>query len=165
LNIIQSIKYGDEFVFQQVFYEYHERLYFYFLGKTKSTYLAEETVQITFIKFWNYRESLNEELSVYTQLFRIASTTLIDLLRKKYTASTLVRELLKLETEPSANVVEHNIDASDTERMLYKVLQSMPPMRRKVFELSRFEGKSYNEISSELSISPKTVENHIALAI
>ena len=44
-------------------------------------------------------------------------------------------------------------------------IQAMPPMRQKVFRLSRFEHKTYREISEELSISTKTVENQIGKAL
>jgi RNA polymerase sigma-70 factor (ECF subfamily) len=41
----------------------------------------------------------------------------------------------------------------------------MPIVRRKVFLMRSIKGMSYLEIASELSISAKTVENHISLAI
>jgi len=82
LNTVYQIRSGNELVFQQVFNEYHGKLYFYILKKTNSEYMAEEVVQLSFIKLWNTRENLNEEFSISTQLFRIAKTTLIDLVRK-----------------------------------------------------------------------------------
>jgi RNA polymerase sigma-70 factor (ECF subfamily) len=44
-------------------------------------------------------------------------------------------------------------------------MQVLPEKCREVFQLSRFEEKSYKEISEELNISVKTVENHIAKAL
>ncbi|PTS94109.1 hypothetical protein DBR11_24075 [Pedobacter sp. HMWF019] len=44
-------------------------------------------------------------------------------------------------------------------------LSVLPPTRKKVFLLSRLHGYSYKEISEQLSISPRTVEKHISLAI
>jgi RNA polymerase sigma-70 factor (ECF subfamily) len=41
--MIAALKEGDEFVFESVFHEYHEKIYLYILGKTQSPYLAEET--------------------------------------------------------------------------------------------------------------------------
>jgi RNA polymerase sigma-70 factor (ECF subfamily) len=45
------------------------------------------------------------------------------------------------------------------------MIKLMPSKRRKVFILSRLEGKSYAEIAELLGISRKTVENHINLAL
>ena len=41
----------------------------------------------------------------------------------------------------------------------------MPPQRRKVFLMSRRESLSNKEIAQKLSLSEKTVERHITLAL
>ncbi len=41
----------------------------------------------------------------------------------------------------------------------------MPEQRKKIFGMSRFEGLKYKEIAKQLNISPKTVENHMGIAI
>ena len=50
-------------------------------------------------------------------------------------------------------------------RALEQAVQQLSPQRQRVFLLSRFEGKSYKEIAAEMSLSPKTVENHLLRAI
>ena len=44
-------------------------------------------------------------------------------------------------------------------------IESLPSKRRMVFRMKRIERRSVKNISSELSISSKTVENHITNAI
>jgi DNA-directed RNA polymerase specialized sigma24 family protein len=80
---IAALKEGDEFVFGEIFNEFHQKVYFYILGKTKSAYLAEEVTQLTFIKLWNNSFKLDESPPLSSQVFRIAKTTCIDLLRKE----------------------------------------------------------------------------------
>ena len=46
-----------------------------------------------------------------------------------------------------------------------QLVQSLPPQCRKVFLMSRFEEKKYQEIADELGISIKTVEVHISRAL
>lgn len=67
-----------------------------------------------------------------------------------------------------------DLDATQPDRLLqqdelYRALelavQQLSPQRQRVFLLSRFEGKSYKEIASELDLSPKTVENHLLRAV
>ena len=53
----------------------------------------------------------------------------------------------------------------ETESALQQIIGKMPPMRKLVFQLSRFEQLNYQEIAEKLKISPRTVENHIALAL
>ena len=41
----------------------------------------------------------------------------------------------------------------------------MPEIRKKVFHLNRIEGYSYQEISQQLSISVKSVDNNLSKAL
>ena len=162
LDKIVALKQNDEIVFSELFQEYHQKIYFYVLYKTESKYLAEEVTQLTFIKLWNYRHNLDESLNLSSQIFRIAKTTCIDLLRKEANKSKLAQvQKVRL----SSNGTSEDLDGKEMERKLTYAIQKMPPMRRKIFVMSRYESKSYKEISRLLSLSEKTVENHIALAL
>ncbi len=63
--LINSIRKGDELVFRQAYDLFHEKLYAYFLQKTKSDDISEELVQLTFIKLWRYRHKLNDSTSAF----------------------------------------------------------------------------------------------------
>jgi RNA polymerase sigma-70 factor (family 1) len=165
LDTIAALREGDTLIFQQVFAQYHEKLYFYILGKTKSSYLTEEAVQLTFIKLWRYRSSLNPEISLSIQLFRIARTTLIDLLRSNEYNNRIFVEMSDVNRNPQRNDVDERIDELELKKKVLKGVEQMPAMRRKIFELSRYDGMSYKEIAVELSLSVKTVEHHISLAL
>lgn len=161
MSLILSIQQGDIVAFEQVFDEYHHKLYFFVLGRTHSIYLAEETVQETFVKLWRYRSSLKEEIPISTQIFRIARTVLIDLQRKQkrqenlYKAVDLTEQSVTLQPDESVEL----------SNLIANAIRRLPPTRRTVFHLSRVEGMSNREIADALSISGKTVENHITLAI
>lgn len=162
-NTIAALKENNEIVFNEVFNDYHHKVYFYILAKTKSNYLAQEVTQLTFIKLWNYRDSLEKTLPVSTQIFRIAKTTCIDLLRKEANQAKL--SIAGKTDAHLVNIVSDIAEGKEMERRLSDAVNKLPPVRRKVFQMSRFESKSYKEISQLLSLSEKTVENHIALAI
>ena len=152
-------------IFQEVFLEYHKKLYFFILSKTRSIYLSEEVVQLSFIKLWQFKESLDEEMSLSRQIFRIGRTTLIDCLRKEKTS--LRAKLGLANTQPAflTNEVEEWLARSELNGRISREMGKMPPMRRKIFKMSRLNGMSYKEIATELCLSVKTVENHISRAI
>ncbi|HLZ89669.1 MAG TPA: sigma-70 family RNA polymerase sigma factor [Puia sp.] len=160
-NSIQEIKKGDRNAFYTVFHEYHARLYQYIYNRTGSAWYAEETVQLSFIRLWEKREGLSEQYSLSIQLFRIAKSTLIDLTRK---------EKLRDTQELSDTFIS---GPTESERLLYKeqlekvlaAMDELPARSKEVFQLSRLEDLSHKEISSQLSISPKTVEVHITKAL
>ena len=56
---------------------------------------------------------------------------------------------------PDETLLEHIREAID----------QMPPQRRKIFKMGRFEGLKYKEIASSLGISPKTVEVQMGKAL
>jgi RNA polymerase sigma-70 factor (family 1) len=159
---ITALKGGDAFIFEQVYASFHEKLYFYFLKHTRSQQLSEELLQATFVKLWCHRKNLSECHTLSEQLFRIAKTTMIDMIRK----SSKQREFLKSYTEDilqSPQVTEPN--TRDTLHHLHQEMEKLPPVRKKVFMLSRIDGLSHKEISQLLAISPKTVEVHITKAL
>ena len=162
---VARLKSDDIGVFDEVFHEYHKKLYYYVFSKTKSAYYAEEVVQLTFIKLWHCRHTLNDDIPLSSQIFRIAKTTLIDHLRKVDVSERLMGVLKLIHPSSDTNLGHEQVLQKDLQRKIEVIVSEMPPMRRKVFELSRFNGYTYKEISSQLFISVKTVENHINHAL
>ena len=116
-------------------------MYLFVLHKTRSGYIAEECTQLTFIKLWQYRASLSEELSISVQLFRIARTTMIDQLRKKSTVALPVQDI------SSGDQIWEGLHEKELNNELVRAIQQMPPVRKKVFEMSRFKGMSVDRKS------------------
>lgn len=162
MNFIKDIQEGKEAIFRQVYNQYKERLFFYFLSKTDSSYLAQELVQQTFIKLWTYREKLKPELSLDIQLFRIARTSMIDLLRKKANEK---RAVAGISIQEADNSLQTQLEARETLGRLNTALAQLPAISQKAFRLSREQGLTYHQIAETLSISPKTVEYHISNAL
>ena len=162
-NVLYNIRNGDIASFKTAYQLYHEKLYFYVIKHTQSSYLAEETVQLTFIKIWENRGGLAPDVELSQQLFRVAKSLMIDLLRKEG------RRLGPLTgiTEQTAEFVvgETDLSKKETLRQVYDTIEQMAPVRRTVFKLSRLDGRTHKEIAEQLSISPKTVENHIGRAL
>lgn len=160
--LINSIQDGNELAFRQAYDLFHEKLYSYFLHKTKSADVSEELVQLTFIKLWRFRNKLNTGLPLSRQLFRIAKTNLIDILRRHAASRTIPLQAIE-----QTDIPEENISLPIDEHKLTIVLESLvhlPPMRRRIISF-RLEGLSNKEIADCLSISKKTVENQVNRAV
>jgi RNA polymerase sigma-70 factor (ECF subfamily) len=165
LNTIAALREGDEIIFEAVFHEYHERIYAYILRKTQSPYLAEETTQLTFIKLWQHRAGLSDQYDLFTQLFRIARTTMIDLLRKQHSHQLLWEKAGKEMAGVERGKAIEQLAEKELRAKLMVIISKMPPVRRQIFTMSRIEHMSAREIAAALSLSVKTVEGHITKAI
>ena len=162
---IKELKDGEEFYFRQVFDQYHQKLYFFILYKTKSEYIAEEVVQMAFTKLWQCRQTLQEEYTISTQLFRIATTILIDFLRKYHHKDAVTARLDVLDIEKGVDSTTEKMRGAELQKRISEAINDMPPVRKQVFEMSREQGMSYREIAATLSVSSKTVETHIYKAL
>lgn len=160
--IVTELKTGSEAALKRLFDEHQQAVYYYVFEKTKSEYCSKEVVQLSFIKLWNYRQHLKEDVDISYQLFRIARTTMIDEVRKiQRNKNVVTGAAFKVQAED----MEEEIYCNDTRKKLQQLVALMPSVRQQVFYLSRFNNYSHKEIARALSISPKTVESHIHLAI
>jgi RNA polymerase sigma factor (sigma-70 family) len=160
--LINSIRAGDELAFRQAYDLFHEKLYAWFLLKTKSADVSKELVQLTFIKLWRFRNTLNATLSLSRQIFRIAKTSLIDILRQHAVSRTVPLQAIE-QTDSSSVMVALPADDDQLTAVL-ESLAHLPPMRRRIIRF-RLEGLSNKEIADSLSISKKTVENQVNRAV
>jgi RNA polymerase sigma-70 factor (ECF subfamily) len=158
--LIINLQKGSEEAFKSVYDQYHKKLYFYFLRKLKSEIASEDLVQDTFIRLWRYRQQLNSELPVSIQLFRMARTLSIDVLRKN--AINRVHSVASADISLLADSLQEPFPAESSPAItqIKQSLVYLSPMRRKIIE-QRLEGFSNPEIANNLSISQKTVENHL----
>ena len=63
------------------------------------------------------------------------------------------------------DLIEEKIHAEDLELLIVMSIEKMPPQRKKIFKMSRFEHLSNDEIAQQLNISKRTVESHISQAM
>jgi len=160
--MIEAIKRGDAFAYEQAFVQYRDKVYFYFLKKTRSAEDAKDLLQTTFLKLWKYRNSLSEDYLLEQHLFQIARTVFIDYMRHENKVVKVKRTVHeRLEQSPRI----YTSTDFDLQAHLIKALSSMPELRKKVFELNRLQGYSYKEVAEILSISIKAVDNNLSKAL
>lgn len=59
---------------------------------------------------------------------------------------------------------EDLIAVNDLKALIDEIVESLPKKCQLVFKMSRFENLSIQEISKEMNISTRTVENHLTKA-
>lgn len=160
--VISAFKKGDENAFKTIYNDYKKPLSAFINSYTKNQAQTDDIIQETFIKLWRVRNSLNENKSIVSFLYKIAYNEFIDNYRK------VKREESKLDGWKYKQLMEI-VDVDDDVRkqkitLLLKAIDKLPPRCKAIFMMSKFEQLKYVEIAENLDISVKTVESQMGKA-
>lgn len=161
-ELLQQIARGNETAFKQIVDVYWTKVYGQALAYCKSAPQAEELTQDTFIAIWMNRQKLPDVTNFAGYLYMIARHKLLNVIRQKLTTTTTVDNIPLEETNWRPDIQLEYRQAYD---QLMQGMEALPPMRKKVFMMSRLEGKSYDQIATELQVSRNTVKEHIVKAL
>ena len=162
--LVTSLRNGDITSFDKLFAKYSEKLYLFAVGYLKKQEDAEGLVQEVFIKVWEKRIELREDLSFKSFLFTIAYNTIIDHFRK-WSKEEECLEYFRKTLDLLHSEVEKKVEYSELEELALKTIEKLPPKRKLIYQLSRQEELTNKEIAERLKISIKTVEYHMSLAL
>ena len=129
----------------------------------KNPVIAEDIAQNSFMKLWLNRFTLQPGLSVKNYLYVIARNEAINYLRSAQTKN------VGLGTQQDIHQQDPTVDDwmsfVETNTLLKNNIEALPPQRRTIFKMSRYEHLSNMEIAVKLNLSVRTVEKHIELAL
>jgi len=152
-------------LFEQIYNRYSGRVYSFAMQLTKGdTYLSEEIVQVVFMKLWEHFEELKDMDKVLSYLFTTAKRTFLNYCEHETIEFVYADYVMTHQSELDNHTEEQqNILFLDT--YLKEIVGHMPPMRQRVFVMSRYQHLTNKQIAQQLGISEKTVEVHITLAL
>lgn len=101
--------------------------------------------------------------TVTSYIFRIASNLVNDYLRRLYVRQEVDQEIQAGFVDISEITPEHELEALQLSQLEMGRIECMPQQRRIIYKMSRFEEKTVNEIADALSLSFRTVENHLRM--
>ncbi|MGM9511771.1 RNA polymerase sigma-70 factor [Larkinella sp. GY13] len=147
-----------------LFRRYHQALCSHAVRFVYSKETAEDLVSDVFCKFWKTKayESVTDSYRYY--LFRSVRNEAYNYLRLEFKKLEDLETADAQESAPSQRP-DQIMQFEEVFHRVEDLVESMPPQCRKVFLLSRFEGKKYQTIATELGLSIKTVEVHMVKAL
>jgi len=155
---------GDGDAFEKIYHCYVERVYYFAFRYIKNPGNTEEIVQEVFTKIWESRRNINVEMSFNGYLLTTTKNTIFNQHRKKVNHQAYCNYIITYLQKNMQNV-EDEIIFNDLMDLLNQIVAELPPKRQEIFKLNRFQGLPYKEISERLSISEKTIETHMRLAL
>ena len=122
---------------------------------------AYNCVQDVFVDVWNRKNSLVLTASIQAYLRKAVVYKTIDFIRSKKHTFTPIDQI----DVPTSASITDSIEAEELRLKIHSLIDELPTRCRLIFVLSRFEHLSHKEISQELDISTKTIENQITKAL
>jgi RNA polymerase sigma-70 factor (family 1) len=159
-NFFDAIAAGDEIAFEIFFERFRARVYALAYKWTKSAFAAEEITQDAFISVWTGRKNLSAVKDPDTYFYTIVYNKINRHLRKEASKAKALRLSMRA-VNGTSNETEETVYVNDGERFINKALARLSPRKRLIYELSRKEGKSHDEIAASLRLSPHTVKSHL----
>lgn len=162
-QIFAQIIAGDSDGLEQLFRDYYSALCRFAYQKVRDWEVAEDVVQDVFADLWRRRKQLQITTSLKSYLYTATKNRSLNHIQKEKRHSELQQTFVEQGafTEPA----EPEEETDELQGRIKTAIESLPPKCREVFELSRFEGMTYQEIADEMGIAKKTVENQMGKAL
>jgi len=164
-NTIKRLKEGDDQAFELLYYKYFRRLCA-FTNKYLNDYeTTQEVVQEVFYSIWKNRTDLKVEKSFISYLFQLAKNKSLNIIKHSEVEDKYISVIKETYLQGDFIDSHDSLLAKEIEIKTQSIIESLPEQCRKIYLLSRQEGKKHREIAEELDISVKTVETQIGRAL
>lgn len=162
IMIMESMTTLKSDLIENSYKELRQPLYIYICKAVENDDEAEDIVQNVFLKLIEYNDMLRQDTMKYF-IFTIAKNLILDYHRKSSVINNYNSYYSYSYNERTVDDTSSNTVVKDILRMERKFVSRLPQQRRKIYELVRYEEKTLSDISLEMNISIKTVENHLLL--
>lgn len=152
--------------FKALYDKYFRRIFFFACRHTDDTDEAKDLTQEVFLKIWLNPDSFSKHISPEAQLLTIARQLVINRYKKEVVRQNAYKVwLLDMAEASSPDSSDKILLEEELAGRFRAALDLLPPKRRQIFEKSRIDGLSYEQIAEELSISRSTVESQMVKAL
>jgi len=165
--LIHKIKQGDT-SFEKLVLRYHHQIYNLALKMVNHREDARDITQETFIKAFNSLPLFRYQCGFKTWLYRIASNTCLDYLRRRNRESSRrIDNLPQSFQDVVVNIPaagpnpEESLLLNEREAQVKNALARLPDPYRLPLLMQHYQGMSYRDISIALDISEKTVATRV----
>lgn len=171
-RLVEKARRGDEEAFGELVKMYHQQVYGLAYGIVGNADDAKEIAQQAWIKAWSKLSSFKANAGFFTWLYRIASNTSLDFLRRKarhreeaIPEGMDVPDTAGYERAPSENPrPDREAERAEIRDLFGKALKTLSPEHRLALTLREVEGLSYDEIAEVMGCRRGTVMSRLFYA-
>ncbi|NSL90386.1 RNA polymerase sigma factor [Chitinophaga solisilvae] len=163
-ELVLLLQTSDVSAFDSLYWKYHQAVYRNILKFVKDGAAAEDILQEVFARLWEKRMEIQATQSVGGWLFVISFNLSVNYVRKKLREQALHKNLFNLDAEDQLVLDRKNMD-EEQYNLLEQAIAQLSPKKRTIVTRCKLEGKTYDEVASELNISRNTVKEHLSAAM
>jgi RNA polymerase sigma-70 factor (ECF subfamily) len=169
LQLVAAIRSGDERAFVELFRRHVTGLIRAASHIVRSVAVAQDIVMDVFARVWRDRLSIPEDTRLSGYLTVAVRNACIDYLRHDRLELSVQEMSIDGSWAPGMSAVpltpEEELERSEAKESIRHAFTSLPQRMRHVLELRWLAEKSYKEISKELGMPVKSVENYLCRAM
>lgn len=155
---------GNIFAYRHLFDHHFSDLCNFLLIYLHRKDLSEEIALDIFTYIWEKRQNIQIKTTFRSFLFAAAKNKAITLYRKEHQKMfTSVESIEK--AIPDDSSTQYIMENNELRNLINEAISKLPAKSRQVYQMAWEENMSYNEIANQLGLSPKTIENHVGIAL
>lgn len=163
-QLLSLLRVRDQRAFTEIYDRYWGWAYAHIYKMLCDEEEAKDGVQEVFSKLWLKAPEIKSNHNLKGLLFCSARNLVFNLMEKNRVRQDHMKSLLSFANTVAPNTVDR-IDEKQLAVLIESEIQKLPPKMREVFELSRNEQLSHEEIAHKLNISYQTVKKQVQNAL
>ncbi|PQA55643.1 MULTISPECIES: RNA polymerase sigma factor [Siphonobacter] len=158
--LLQLASEGHANAFAELHDRYRPLLYRFVYSIVKSSDVTKDICQEVFLRIWEDRGRLPEISAFKSYLLTAGKNLSLNVLKKVLSEEKNLSSFVKTYEQTSSSV-DDEWQTIEYQRFIQSVLATLPNQSRRVFELCRQQGLSYEEVAAELGVSRNIIKKHM----
>ncbi len=159
------IRQDDEEAYRELFQESYLQLFKYAGRFIDSRDICKDVLQEVYYRLWQFRKRIDENKSLKAFLYILVRNECMNYInsdQQRYVDSELSENVL---VDDYFEMDELNGEEELLQEKIHQWISELPGRQKEAIELSRYEGLDHTEIAKVMNCAPRTINNHIVLAL
>lgn len=145
-------------IIAQAFQDYSQRIQAYIRCRINDAEEAADIMQDVFVRLLDY--DIVCQKTVRSLVFTIANNLVIDHIRRHYKRQEVYSYIYDMNTRNTGERPDDHLAVRDIEEAEQSLMMRLSPATARVYEMTRRQEMTIDEIAATLSLSKRTVECH-----